>query len=398
MRFGTHRIPRGLHGKGEKRMSEFDFDCVIERRGTASVKWDRYPPEVLPLWVADMDFAAPDVVIDALQKRVAHGLFGYTHATSSLVDATLAHVREHYDWRIEADWLVWLPGAVPAIHAACQLIDPGAPVLTTTPIYPPFLAAPPNMGRARVKVAMTNQGARAGLDLDRFSEAFTPESLFLFCNPHNPTGRVFAESELEALAERALDGGGLVVSDELHADLVLEPGLRHRPLAALAPELAPQTITLFAPSKTFNVAGLGLGYAVIPDAALRRRFQAAIAGILPYVNALAYDAVEAAYRDGWAWHAALIDYLRGNRDRITEVLSECPGVRATSPEGTYLYWLDLRETGLDDPLKHLERHGVGLSDGADFDAPGFARLNFACPRATLDEALGRIHSALTCKA
>lgn len=375
-------------------MQKSDFDRVIDRRGTASVKWDRYPPDVLPLWVADMDFPAPDAVVAALETRAAHGLFGYTHAQPSLIEAVRAHLRAHYDWPIEADWLVWLPGAVPAIHAACRLVGERAPVLTTTPIYPPFLSAPHHMNRERVKLPLAHDAGQATLDLDGFEHAFTPDSLFLFCNPHNPTGRVFSEAELAALAERARKGGGLIVSDELHADLVLERSRRHRPLVAVAPELAPQTITLFAPSKTFNIAGLGLGYAVIPDAALRRRFKSAIAGILPYVNALAYDATEAAYREGGDWHAELIDYLRGNRDRITEAVADWPNVEATPPEGTYLYWLDLRKTGLDNPVKHLEKHGVGLSDGADFDAPGFARLNFACPRATLDEALRRITLAL----
>src|SRR5699024_5025527 len=173
-------------------MEQFDFDRVIDRRGTASVKWDRYPSDVLPLWVADMDFAAPPAVVEALQKRAAHGLFGYTHVRPSLVEAVLAHVHDHYAWRIEPDWLVWLPGAVPAIHAACRLVEPRAPVLTTTPIYPPFLAAPANMGRALVKVPMVTGEGPAVLDPDRLAETFTPESLFLFCNPHNPTGRVFS--------------------------------------------------------------------------------------------------------------------------------------------------------------------------------------------------------------
>ncbi|MDN5864988.1 MAG: PatB family C-S lyase [Gammaproteobacteria bacterium] len=371
-------------------MSEYDFDRVIERRDAGSVKWNRYPSGVLPLWVADMDFAAPPAVTRALQRRVAHGIYGYRFAPDSLAEAVLDHVRDRYGWAIEADWLVWLPGTVPAIHAACRLVEPGAPVLSTTPIYPPFLDAPRNMGRALVKLPLIRGGGQDVLDLDRFEKTFTPQSLFLFCNPHNPTGRVFSEAELTDLAECALVGGGLIVSDELHADLVLEPGLRHRPLAAIAPELAKQIITLFAPSKTFNIAGLGLGYAVIPDAALRRRLEAAIAGILPYVNVLAYDAVEAAYREGRDWHAALIEYLRDNRDRVTDVLGELPGVKAKPPEGTYLYWMNLRGTGIENPVQHLEQQGVGLSDGAAFGAPGFARLNFACPRATLNEALQRI--------
>jgi cystathionine beta-lyase len=251
------------------------------------------------------------------------------------------------------------------------------------------------MGRRLSEVPLVTESGRAVLDLDRLERAFADRGrLFLFCNPHNPLGRVFAEKELAAFAERALRHNVLIVSDELHADLVLEPGRHHRPLAAVAPELAARTITLLSPSKTFNLAGLGFGYAVIPDTQLRRRFRAAIEGILPYVNALAYAAAEAAYTQGWDWHAALIRYLCANRDRVTEALGAFPGVMATPPEGTYLYWMDLRDSGIGKPLRHFVRHGVGLSDGADFGAPGFARLNFACPRTMLDVALGRIAAAL----
>lgn len=377
-------------------VSAYDFDKVIERRGTASVKWDRYAGrDVLPLWVADMDFPAPAPVIEALARRVEHGVFGYTHASESLVEAVLAHADERYGWRIEAEWLVWLPGSVAGFHSACRLIGSDEPVISCPPIYPPFLAAPENMGRRRLTVPLADEAGRAVLDLDGLDEAFAGDGLFLFCNPHNPVGRVFDESELVALAERALRHDCLIVSDELHADLILEPGLRHCPLAAVAPELAARTITLFAPSKTFNLAGLGLAYAVIPDKLLRRRFKAAIEGILPYVNALAYAAAETVYRDGWDWHAALISCLRGNRDRVSEVLAGLPDVHAQAPEATYLYWMDLRATGIEDPVRHLERNGVGLSDGADFGAPGFARLNFACPRTTLDLALERLSNALS---
>ncbi|MGH7056827.1 MAG: MalY/PatB family protein [Acetobacteraceae bacterium] len=375
---------------------EYDFDRAIERRGSQSVKWNRYGGrDVLPLWVADMDFQAPAPVIAALKRRVEHGIFGYTHASKGLTEAALAYLRERHRWTIEPDWLVWLPGTVPAIHAACRLIAHDAAAVTTTPIYPPFRSAAGRMGQACIEAPLAAEAARAVLDLDHLEAGFADNGrLFLFCNPHNPTGRVFTRAELEALAERLLRHDVLIVSDELHCDLVLEPDARHLPLAAAVPELAARTITLYAPSKTFNLAGLGLGCAVIPDPGLRKRFKAAIEGVLPYVNALAYAAAEAAWREGWNWHAALIRYLRANRDRVTDTLSELPGVRATPPEATYLYWLDLRDTGIENPVAQLERHGLGLSDGADFGAPGFARLNFACPRATLDTALVRLSTAL----
>lgn len=376
-------------------MSGADFDRPPPRQGTASVKWDRYGGGVLPLWVADMDFAAPAAVTAALRERVDHGVFGYTHAPPQLAQTFCDYARARHGWDIDPRWLTWLPGSVPAMHAACRMIEASRTVVTTTPIYPPFLAAPGHMDRECSEVAMpTDEAGRQRFDLDGLTDAFTRAGLFFLCNPYNPGGRVFTGPELEALGERVLAADIIVVSDELHADLVLEPGCRHRPFATLSPGLSARTITLMAPSKTFNLAGLGLAVAVIPDTQLRKRFKRAIDGILPYVNALAYSAAEAAYRDGWAWHAELIDYLRGNRDRITQTLSRLSGVRAVAPEGTYLYWMDMRESGIEDPAKHLEKRGVGLSDGADFGAPGFVRMNFACSRATLDEALERFQTAL----
>ena len=374
-----------------------DFDRIVERRGSASVKWDRYGErDVVPLWVADMDFPAPAAVREALARRVEHGVFGYTHAGAGLVDAIVAHARERYGWTIEREWLVWLPGSVPALNAACRLIPAQASVVTSTPIYPPFLEAPGNMERPLATVPLAREGERYVLDLDGLERALAGAGLFLFCNPHNPVGRVFAERELAALAERLLaHDEAIVVSDELHADLILEEGLRHWPLAALAPEIAARTITLLSPSKTFNLAGLGFSYAVIPDPGLRRRFRRATHGILPYVNALAYTAAEAAYVEGWDWHAELICYLRGNRERVRAAVDAWPRVAAVAPEGTYLYWMDLRATGGTDPVGELERRGVGLSRGDDFGAPGFARLNFACPRALLDAALERMDAVLS---
>ena len=378
-------------------MSNPYFDTPHDRRHSNSVKWDRYAGrDVLPMWVADMDFQAPPPVTRALQQRVSHGIFGYSHAGSGLVEALCHWARQHYNWTLEPEWLMWIPGAVPALNAACRLIEPDQSVVTTTPIYPPFLAAPGHMQRRLLEVPMVHDDAgTAHMNVEHLAQAFRDQGRLLFlCNPHNPLGRVFGRDELESVAECVLAHDTLVVSDELHADLILEPGLQHQPLAALSPELAARTITLLAPSKTFNIAGLGLSCAVIADADLRARFANAIDGILPYVNTLGYVAAEAAWRDGGDWHRQLVDYLRGNRDLISETLARLPRVRAQAPEATYLYWLDLRGCGIDDPVAHLEEHGLGLSDGADFGAPGFARLNFACPRVTLEAGLARLTEAL----
>ncbi len=375
----------------------YDFDSAPDRRHRNSIKWNRYGGrDVLPLWVADMDFAVPEAVTTALHERVEHPVFGYTHAPEATVEAFLTHVARHFGWQPNPEWLVWLPGAVPALHTACRLIEPQDKIVTTSPIYPPFRSAPTRMGRQRLDVPLVGDGdGRLQRDLDGLENAFVSGGkLLFFCNPHNPSGTMAKRSELEALAERILRHDTVVIADELHADLVLDDNRQHIPLASISQEIATRSITLMAPSKTFNLAGLGLTCAIIPDADLRERFRAVTEWVLPLPTTLAWTAAGAAWWDGQDWLRALLDYLRGNRDAITAALADLPQVKAHPPEATYLYWLDLRDCGLADPAAYLEQHGLGLSDGADFGAPGFVRLNFACPRATLDMALDRLALAL----
>jgi cystathionine beta-lyase len=236
-------------------------------------------------------------------------------------------------------------------------------------------------------------------DLEAVEAALTPRTrLFMLCHPHNPVGRAWDEAELRAIDELAARRGLTVCSDEIHCGLVLDPGRRHRPYASLSPEAARRSITLMAPSKTFNLPGLGCAFAVIPDEGLRRRFRRAMRGIVPHVNLLGLVACEAAFRDGGAWHRALIEYLRGNRERVRVAVAAEPGLRTTPVEATCLAWIDARGTGLAHPRRHFESAGVGLSGGRDFGPPGlydgFVRLNFGCSRALLDEALARLHAAL----
>jgi cystathionine beta-lyase len=375
----------------------FDFDRVIDRRDTGSLKWDRYAGrDISPLWVADMDFTAPPAVLDALQRRASHGVFGYTHAPAELVEVILARLRERHGWQVAAEALVWLPGLVVGLNVTCRAVcEAGSDVLTMTPIYPPFLSAPRLSGCRLTTVPMAREGDRWRIDFDALAAAVTPATrLLLLCSPQNPTGRVFTTEELGRLAELCLRHDLTLCSDEIHCDLVLEKGCEHRVTASLDAALAARTITLMAPSKTFNLPGLNCALAVIPDARLRARFQRAMAGIVPYVNLLGYQAALAAYRDGGDWHAALLDYLRANRDLVLDALATMPGLRATRGEATYLTWIDARLAGLENPVRFFEQAGVGLSDGSEFGAPGFARLNFGCPRATLKEALRRMRGAL----
>jgi cystathionine beta-lyase len=371
----------------------FDFDHPPDRRGGDSAKWNRYAGrDVLPLWVADMDFAVPPAVRDALHRRVEHGVFGYAEPWPSLVRSVVDHLEREYAWAIEPAALVWLPGLVTGLNVACRAV--GGAAFTATPIYPPFLTAPERLATAPLR----RGEARWEWDLDAVEAALGPEvRLFLLCHPHNPVGRAWDEGELRALDDLAERRGLVVCSDEIHCGLVLD-GRRHRPYATLSPEAARRSITLMAPSKTFNVPGLGCAFAVIPDPTLRRAFRRAMAGIVPHVNVLGLVACEAALREGAAWHRALLTYLRGNRDRVLEAVRALPGLRTTPIEATYLAWIDARESGLPDPHRHLEAAGVGLSAGRGFGPPGlydgFVRLNFGCSRAVLDEALRRIREAI----
>ena len=375
----------------------FDFDTVIDRSNTASEKWDRYQGrDIIPLWVADMDFRSPPAVIDALHERVAHGVFGYTHPPSELVEAVLGHLKRDFDWEAEAEWLVWLPGLVCGLNVLCRAVgDVDDEVLTFTPIYPPFMSAPRLSGRTPAKLPLGMVGGRWEMDLAALERAITPRTrLLLLCSPHNPTGRVWSREELARLAEVAERHDLVIGSDDIHAGLVLDSGKRHIPIATLSPETARRTITLMAPSKTYNIPGLGCSFAVISDPGLRRAFKAAMGRIVPHVNALGYTAAEAAYRAGEEWRRALIAYLRANRDLVTNEVARMPGLSMTPVEATYLAWIDARQTGIDQPARFFEQAGVGLSDGADFDAPGFVRLNFGCPRPLLAEALQRMRAAL----
>ena len=383
----------------------FDFATPVERRAPegnyASQKWHRYAQDVLPLWVADMDFHSPPAVIDALQRRVAHGVYGYGEVPATLTAALCQWSAHHYAWTIEPEWQQWLPGVVPALHfAAMALTQPGEGVLTIAPIYPPFLAVAERTGRL-AQQAMLAEPAAPGepwqLDIAALEAAITPQTrLLLWCHPHNPTGRVWTLSELEQLAALVERHDLWVVSDELHCDLLLDEGARHRPLVALFPELAKRTITLWAPSKTFNLAGLTSACAVIPDATLRQRFAAATKGFLPDGNVLGLVAAEAAYRDGEPWRQALLEVLRGHRKLLEARVAMWPGVSLSAPESTYLAWLDMREAGLgESPAKTLlEQAGVALSDGAAFGCPGFVRLNFGTTASQLEAALARLDALL----
>jgi cysteine-S-conjugate beta-lyase len=389
----------------------YDFDICLERRGTDSLKWSLYDGDVLPLWVADMDFVSPEPVIRALKERAAHGVFGYPESVipgrcAALAALVAERMSTRYGWEIFPEEVVLVPGVVTALNLMCHAVaKPGFAAVVQTPVYPPFLGAPENAGMIRrdAELAPLDDGTY-GVDLDAFEAAIAgkgiggPAVLFILCNPHNPVGRVFSREELSRMAEICLRYGAIICSDEIHGDLVFE-GFKHIPIASLSPEIAARTVTLLAPSKTFNIAGLACSAAIIRDPELRRRFQSAGRGIAGWVNVMGLVAAEAAYGEGQEWLDQLLRYLQANRDFLVDfVRRELPRVSMACPEGTYLAWLDFRELALDGgPYRFLlEKARVALSAGEAFGpgGEGFARLNFGCPRAVLMEALERMREAI----
>lgn len=342
-----------------------------------------------------MDFRSPPAVIEALRDRVAHGVFGYTLPPQELVATVIAMLAREFGWQVEPDWLVWLPGLVCGLNVTCRAVgEEDDEVLTLTPIYPPFLTAPPQSNRKLLTVPMAEENNCWSIDFKALADTITPRTrLLLLCNPHNPVGRVFTASELTQLAALAKQHDLIVCSDEIHNGLLLDEDKRHLPFAALDPDAAQRTITLLAPSKTFNLPGFGCSLAIIENPKLRARFHKAMAGIVPHVNGLGFTAALAAYRDGEEWRQALLKYLRGNRDLVAQAVTQMNGITMAPVEATYLAWLDCRQSNISDPAAFFEAAGVGLSDGREFMGPGFVRLNFGCPRPTLKEALRRMQQA-----
>ncbi len=380
----------------------YDFDRQIERRRTESSKWHKFPPDVLPLWVADMDFPSPETVTRALRERVEHGVFGYGVEQPEFHEVMCEWLLKRRGWKVEPEALVLLPGVIPGFNVACRAFSaPGDGLLTLLPVYPPILRLPDNVGLTRDAVDLTRgSDGRYEVDGDAFERAITPRTrMFILCNPHNPVGRVFTREELRRMAEICLRRGLVICADEIHGDLVYQ-GHQHVAMASLHPEVEARTITLLAPSKTYNLAGLRCALAVIPNRALREKFIATRLDLVQSANILGYTAMLAAYRDGQPWLDELLRYLEANRDFLVQyVRAHLRGVEVGVPEGTYLAWLDCRQAGLPghDPYTFfLEKARVGLNDGVTFGrgGAGFVRLNFGCPRSMLTEGLERMRKAL----
>lgn len=368
------------------------FDIYINRSNTGSIKHDIYAGrDIIPMWVADMDFASPPEIIEEIVSRCQHGVFGYTIPQKKLKQLIVDRMAELYNWQIQPDWLVFTAGLVSGLNCICRaLCRQDSEVTVFTPIYPPFLDIPGVEYCKLNKVPMLNDNEFYTIDFEGFKNSLNENSgMLMLSNPHNPTGRVHTRAELEKLAGICNSHGLPIISDEIHCELMLGDSV-HTPIATLDEETLYNTITLMSPSKTFNVAGLMCGFAIIPNDKWRTQVKAVVGKLSSHPNVLGYEAAYAAYRYGEKWRMELLKYLTANRDYLMERLKEIPNIKFGIPESTYLAWIDCREMGVENPAKYFEIKGIGLNDGADFDAPGYVRLNFGCPRATLREALDRM--------
>ena len=390
----------------------YNFDSIIERRGTNSIKWRQYPQDVLPLWVADMDFAAPEPIRAALMRVVEQGVLGYDFPTKELRETVAARMQMLYGWQVSPDAVVATPGVVAgftiAAHTLCMA---GQGILVQPPVYPPFLKVHGNAGLVRqdAPLALEVGGAslRYAVDFVVFQQAVhsagARTGMFLLCNPHNPTGQVYTKDDLERMADICLRNDISICSDEIHSEILLG-GTKHIPIAALDPEIADHTITLIAPSKTFNIPGLFCGFAIIPNKDLLERYQKTVERMAMHVSSPGLVAAQVAFSGTCdAWLAALCAYLTGNRDFLVEfVRDELNGIRTTIPDATYLAWLDCTKqvkSGIISGTPYeffLKSAKVALNEGREFGSggEGFVRLNFGCPHATLVEALARMKSAI----
>tara|TARA_B100001093_G_scaffold264857_2_gene253229 strand:- start:220 stop:1368 length:1149 start_codon:yes stop_codon:yes gene_type:complete len=373
------------------------FDIEIDRTNTDSLKWEKYAgSDILPLWVADMDFKASDAIIKALHEKVEFGIFGYTNVPEELKSTLQQRLLHFYNWETKKDWQVWMPGMVPGLNIACRAYaEEGDDVITGIPVYPPFLLAPGNFNQNILKVPLIEKNNVWKYDLEAMRSMVTPRTkIFELCNPHNPVGRVFSKQELQDLADFCMEEDLVICSDEIHCELVLDKNKKHIPTATLSPEIESRTLTMMAPSKTFNIPGFGCSLAIISNPKLRNQFKKALAGIVPDAAALGYYAALAAYKDSEVWRQELLEYLRNNRDYLLREFENIPGIKMFPVESTYLGWLDVSELNLENPDKFFEDAGVGLSDGRPFGMTGYMRINFGCPKSTLVEAVRRIRKAL----
>ncbi|WP_405452841.1 MalY/PatB family protein [Paenibacillus sp. HJGM_3] len=386
----------------------FSFDEIIDMSETGSIKWgmiEKFFGEkgLTPMWVADMDFRGPAAVIEALKRRVELGIFGYTGRTDSLVEAVAGWMYRRHHWRVKKEWICYSPGVVSALNACVQSYTvPGDRVIIQPPVYPPFFDTVRANGRELVLNPLILANGRYEMDFDdlRKKAKTSQAKMLILCSPHNPIGRVWTQGELEQLAQICIEHDLIIVSDEIHSDLVFKP-FKHIPLTMADPRIESRTIVCMAPSKTFNMAGLASSFIVIPDPQLRETFNAFMEKAhLTLINPFSLTAADAAYRYGDEWLEQVLNYIKGNVDYLIEFVNQqIPQLSVIRPEGTYLAWIDCRALGFTpDALQNFmwKQAKVALNAGTGFgeEGGGFMRMNLAAPRPVLEEALSKIESAI----
>jgi cysteine-S-conjugate beta-lyase len=381
----------------------YNFDEIIDRTNTSCVKWDytdRFlnTKEVLPMWVADMDFKTPDFIVNAVRKRAEHEVFGYTLRPDSYYSSIVDWVKKKHNWQIEKDWIVFSPGVVPALNMAVMAYTkPGEKIIVQPPVYFPFFSAVTKNGRKLVYNPLKLMDGRYYMDFDDLERKIDNKTrMIILCNPHNPGGSAWTADELVRVGEICIKNNLLLVSDDIHSDLVFDP-FRHTVAASLSDELAKITITMMAPSKTFNLAGMSTASVIISNASLRKRFQATVEKLhIGMGNIFGMVASEAAYTHGEDWLVQMMNYVNGNLTFMEKFLTRnLPSIEMIRPEATYLVWLDFRKLNL--PPEQMnkvlkEKAKIGLSDGATFGpgGEGFQRMNVACPRLYVEKAMDQL--------
>ena len=394
---------------------KYDFDQLYDRNKTDCLKWDMMESifgsgELLPLWVADMDLPVAKPIIDALKKRVEHPFYGYTQPGSSVIKSVVERMKRKFDWDISPEWIVFTPGVVPALHVAVRsLTHPGDEVILQEPAYHPFFPVVINSGCKIINNGLKLVNGRYEMDLKNLEEKFHPKTrplngpgrikTVIFCNPHNPVGRLWKRDEIIRMGEIVINNGAVVISDEIHCEILFK-GNKHTPFASISKKFEQNCIVCMSPSKTFNLAGLEVSSIIIPNKKIRENFVNTRSGIVPNPNLFGYIAMEAAYKYGDEWLEQVLDYLQENLNYLKNYfLKNIPRIKVIDPEGTYLIWLDCHDLDMDNNVLRSfmrENAKVGLEDGFIFgeSGSGFMRMNIACPRYILSEALKRIEKAV----
>ncbi|NLV88850.1 MAG: pyridoxal phosphate-dependent aminotransferase [Tissierellia bacterium] len=385
---------------------KYNFDEVVDRRNTNCIKWDTLEStygskEILPMWIADMDFKSSDEIIDKLRERVDHGVFGYNFIPDSTYESIINWAKTRYNWDIKKEWILFMPGVVAGFNLGIRILtEEKDGVIIQPPVYPPFFRVINNNNRTLVTNPLTIENGKYTIDFEDLEKKLKTAKVLLLCSPHNPVGRVWTREELERIAKLCVENDVFLISDEIHCDLIFK-GNKHTNIASLSKDIEEKSITLIAPSKTFNIAGLFTSIVIIPNEEIRKKYEEEIFKLeIGHVSIFGAVGLEAAYTYGQEWLEEALIYIEGNTDyAIDYIRNNIPKINVIRPEGTYLLWLDCRQLGLSqEELNKLmiEKGKVLLNDGSTFgkEGEGFLRLNIGCPRSMVEEALKRIEYAV----